>query len=564
MGAQLHESELTVGGMADAAAFLDTFRRRHGRPLRVLHIGNVANNAYNNAKLMRKAGAECDVLCYNYYHIMGCPEWEDADFEAAPSDQFHPQWSDVDLGAYQRPQWFVQGPIAFCMAYLIAKLEGNKARADILWRVLGICNGTMRAEWFPRDPELLWALIVAHWARAKDFYRRVAISNDPWLAIRRRMGIEERARPTVKVLAAHATMGAVTVVRALDRVLGGKDRMRAMEMRVGRRAKELADAFAHEFPERGDRLTVKELLEYGSLSDLWSRLLSHYDIVQAYATDAIFPLVAGKPYFAFEHGTLREIPFNPDPVGRTTALSYRLAQHVFVTNADCMGKARQLAGERITFINHPYDDDQEVDVVAAERLRRELGERLDADFLIFFPTRHNWRPPNAEKANDVLLRAFCRLRAGGKRVGLVCCDWGADAPESKRILAENDCGAHVSWVQPLGMVRFGRMAKACDIVADQFVFGAFGGILFKAFAVGAPVLTYLDESAVLRVYPECPPVLNCRTEDEIVRAVEAAIASPGELRARARASKAWMDKHHHASLTVAKQIEQYRRFLEGE
>ena len=60
--------------------WLDKFRQQHGRSPRVLHIGNIANNAYNNAKLLNKVGLECDVICYGYYHIMGCPEWEDADF----------------------------------------------------------------------------------------------------------------------------------------------------------------------------------------------------------------------------------------------------------------------------------------------------------------------------------------------------------------------------------------------------------------------------------------------------------------------------------------------------
>jgi len=29
---------------------------RLGRPLRVLHIGNIANNAYNNARIQRQYG----------------------------------------------------------------------------------------------------------------------------------------------------------------------------------------------------------------------------------------------------------------------------------------------------------------------------------------------------------------------------------------------------------------------------------------------------------------------------------------------------------------------------
>ena len=42
--AEEHEGESQLG-----FSFLKEFQHAHGRPLRVLHIGNIANNAYNNA-----------------------------------------------------------------------------------------------------------------------------------------------------------------------------------------------------------------------------------------------------------------------------------------------------------------------------------------------------------------------------------------------------------------------------------------------------------------------------------------------------------------------------------
>jgi hypothetical protein len=74
-------------------AWVGEFIEKFGRPPRVLHIGNVANNAYSNAKFFRRAGIDADVLCNDFYHIMGCPEWEDADFEAEFINQFFPDWS---------------------------------------------------------------------------------------------------------------------------------------------------------------------------------------------------------------------------------------------------------------------------------------------------------------------------------------------------------------------------------------------------------------------------------------------------------------------------------------
>ena len=51
--------------------WLHAFEASHGRKLRVLHIGNIANNGYLVAKLLRRAGIEADVLSYDYYHVMG-------------------------------------------------------------------------------------------------------------------------------------------------------------------------------------------------------------------------------------------------------------------------------------------------------------------------------------------------------------------------------------------------------------------------------------------------------------------------------------------------------------
>src|SRR5205823_2958199 len=66
-----------------------------------------ANNAYNNAKFLRRKGIEADVLCYDYAHIMAQPEWEDAVFDGQP-DEYAPQWKALDLGDFRRPQWFIQ------------------------------------------------------------------------------------------------------------------------------------------------------------------------------------------------------------------------------------------------------------------------------------------------------------------------------------------------------------------------------------------------------------------------------------------------------------------------
>src|SRR2546421_4301610 len=100
-------------------AWLREFERKHGRPLRVLHVGNIANNAYLNAKFLRQAGIDCHVLCYDYYEVASTPEWE--------------EW---DGRGYSRPTWFVQGPVVLSTRYLHALVSGEVARGFLLWQRL--------------------------------------------------------------------------------------------------------------------------------------------------------------------------------------------------------------------------------------------------------------------------------------------------------------------------------------------------------------------------------------------------------------------------------------------
>src|SRR5207247_1730404 len=88
-------------------------------------------------------GFDCDVLCYDYYHIMGCPEWEDAEFEVFRGDHFFPQWEAIDHRHFERPRWFAQGPMTAAIKYLMARRLGLATPAalsveelDQAWRDL--------------------------------------------------------------------------------------------------------------------------------------------------------------------------------------------------------------------------------------------------------------------------------------------------------------------------------------------------------------------------------------------------------------------------------------------
>ncbi len=118
-----------------AQDFLKRFRRACNRPLRVLHIGNAANNAYVSASIQRGWGIDADVLAMDDYSAMASPEWQDVGFRGAVANEDRPDWKSIDLHGFKRPAWFVQGPTDACIRYLLAR-TGKPSSASGLRRWL--------------------------------------------------------------------------------------------------------------------------------------------------------------------------------------------------------------------------------------------------------------------------------------------------------------------------------------------------------------------------------------------------------------------------------------------
>ena len=614
VGANLVGNE-HLGGDNSAARldWISEFRQYHGRAPRILHIGNIANNSYNNAKILNQAGFDCDVLCPDYYHIMGCPEWEDADFSGDVRDHFRPDWHRLELQGFERPPWFAQGPLKLSIEYLIARRTGATHAAQRLWQQLAhfnkttspeigskplfkihklsnavrrISNKLQNEEAIERLAEKVYfrmahilGMSPSRLPKLSNAVRRISNKLQNEEAIERlaekvyfRMAhilgmspsrLPKRGRKAFRLFARLVASNFRAVVMLL------RQSSRFSEPNVGDPypkgwEKEFCAFFREAFPERKDQLSEAEVSYFASGINHWRELFSHYDVIQAYSTDVIYPMLAKTPYIGFEHGTLREIPFENNATGRLTALGYHRANAVLVTNSDCLDNAYALSTGPVRFINHPYDEDHGLNVEGVDSLRQTLCEELQADFLIFFPTRQDWVASTgyADKANDLFLRGFAQLRKSGYAVGMVCCEWGSNVEQSKTLLRELEVEQYVQWRQPMAIVRFERHAAACDLTADQFKLGAFGGVLFKAMSIGVPVCTYLDGPMVAGSFPEIPPVVNCQTVEEIVISLEKLIRSRGTVEDYGLRGRSWIKSYHSGLQTVTTQADLYRSLLD--
>jgi hypothetical protein len=76
--------------------------------LRILHIGNIANNAYLAARSERRLGIDSHVISLDYTHIMGSPEWEHCRISRQQSEHFSQDFTDCSC-EFSRPNWFHSG-----------------------------------------------------------------------------------------------------------------------------------------------------------------------------------------------------------------------------------------------------------------------------------------------------------------------------------------------------------------------------------------------------------------------------------------------------------------------
>jgi glycosyltransferase involved in cell wall biosynthesis len=433
---------------------------------RVLHIGNVANNGYINAKLQRRSGLEADALA-DEWHILSRPEWEDADLRG----EFEPY----------------------------ADLSGPAARA-----------GWSRPEWLRSyrgwDPEF---------------------SRQPWL--------RERIR-----LAASTP----SIVR---RYFGLRRDYREVEAAQGTgrlRFLDVVQAWAW----------VRRLeQEFEPLPGLFRR----YDIVQAYAIHPILTLLMTPevPCVAFEHGTMREVPFEDGWRGRLLALAYRRASKVVITNPDVVAQARRLGVENYVFIPHPIDETKYTPGPSELRARLEAE---GADFVALSPSRHDWDV----KGSDRMLRAFAELVRGDRpNAVLVLTDWGLEVDRSRGLIRELGVEPNVRWLSPLPKLRLIDAYRAADVVLDQFLIGTFGAVAPEAMACETPVVMAFDAALHDWCFPTLPPVLDARTPEQIYGHLRRLAADSSERVRLGRASRDWVERHHGWRLVVDRHIAVYDEVL---
>lgn len=515
-------SEMSADGIDEALIppdlleWLRQFQRAKRRPLRVLHLGNIANNAYLNAKILRRAGIDADVASPDYYHIMGSPEWEELSKIGDYGDPFTPDWWRAGAGNFRRPEWFVQGSRDLCWRYLAARAEAKPIKTWLFGQKLI----------FER-----WRLYRRH--PAATFVRWI------W-ALRGRISAIRRSRP-------------VRAGVALVRLLLTRKKPPA----------ESTAATVQDYAKYGLQQEDFEQRIQFVKSDTWRTLDRYYDVVQGYALEGVYPLLSEtKPYAAYEHGTIRDIPFGQDSPSRICRAAFQGAAAMFITNSDCIPAAERLGiptSKRYP-VPHGFDSRK------MARFLREWRPRVlvKRDPPVFFaPARQHWKEGYAtwRKGNDLIVKSAAALKQRNMKFKIVFVEWGKEVALTKDLIKELGVESHIDWIQPLQKPELWKAYLASAAVIDQFVMPAIGSVTFEAMALERPVITAIDAPALTEFFGAVPPLLNAGDQEALQDAMLLVIDDERRAEHIGVQSGEWIKRHHSSETILTRHLSAYRAIL---
>ena len=568
------------------------------KPGSILHVGGVGWNSYLNSKLLNERGYTSHVAANDIYHCVCAPEWH----EMPPGsidrqvlgDEFFPNFFCLSGSRTARPRWFAQGPQLLVVPYLHATLHGHSEQADMLWNVLqfhrfkAVLHRTTVPEIVHLDEaaldDALRSLEVAH--EYLDELRAGWKTNQPVVRFIRRAaricgvpaehlvppflpgfvdGIVDQdteIAADVKVLRARGLAVAAGLERyAVAAPREGAASSGALAQYVARLRGDPAALAAERVRCRHRAVKPEDAALYSSVMPDWNHLFSGYDRCLFYGGSAVLGLLSDLPkYMAYEHGTIRSIPFEPSPIGRLTRASYEEADAVFITNTDYIAAKPRLEfnPKKRVYLPHAFDE-RPLFAYAAEK---RTGGRRPGPIRLFNPSRQDWvtNDPARSKGNHLIIDALAEVVGEGHdNFQLKFVAWGTDVDASRRRIADLGLDPYVTWIEPVTRSDLWQLYVDADAVLDQFVISGMSGVTFETLALGCRVITRDDGICNREFFGEGPPFMAASSTAEIAAHFRQLLADPEDWAGRGKAGQDWMRKFHSAIRFISLQEMQFAR-----
>ncbi len=302
-----------------------------------------------------------------------------------------------------------------------------------------------------------------------------------------------------------------------------------------------------------------------TVANEFADVLEYYDVIQGYSIDGFIPFINGfKNYTCYEHGTLREIPFEKSYNGILCSLAYKNAAFSFVTNSDALPSAKRLKLKkaRTVCLPHAFDDRKVLDFLAT----CEIREQVSGITTFFSPSRHHWHtePASMQKGNDLFLNAAAQVARTNRNFRIILVEWGVDVQRSKDLIRSLGIEDIVAWIPTLNKAELRRAYCSCDVVVDQFRIPAMGGVTFEAMALGRRVITRLDQVQTAEFFGVAPPCLAADSVESCTAWMFEVLADPSDEAGHGDAARSWFKKYHSARRIVALQLAAYRKMLDSD
>ncbi|MED7787548.1 hypothetical protein [Francisella sp. 19X1-34] len=517
---------------------------------KVLHIGNIANNAYLNAKILNSdTDIKSDVLSLNYYHIMGCPEWEDYDFKEDYGDDFNPKWDNRN---FKRPSWFSSGNGKFAIKYLIHKNKGNNIRA-LIYRCLAKYKKTLNLSSnlgiVFKDAQFLFIALAIAFVKVDFQYVKSFFKNKTGGL---RDKIIYKSFITILLLLTIPLWPLFIVFAYFHIKLGSKAETSEIEASINRLYTRLVNLAKSDYIP-----TKKELEPYIRTALMLEELFNYYDLIIGYGIEGIYPLLLGEKYIAFEHGTIRNLPFQNTPLGFVTRVTYEHANHVIITNADNLLAAQNLKLKKYTFVPHPINEEP---LIKISNDYEDLHSRYNTDFIAFHPSRQHWekdvRHPDWEKGNDIFIEGFAKfVRDVNSQAKAILISWGLKVEDSKSLIESLGIQDNIIWLKPKGTYEMTRTILGIDLLADQFYLGAFGSTAPRAWLCSKPSMLYLNEDMHEWCFDEMPINIQAKSPEDVFDGLKYIYSCVVDNKHEfGEKSREWYKKHHSNSVIREKLV----------
>jgi glycosyltransferase involved in cell wall biosynthesis len=508
--------------------------------MRTAHAGNIANNAYLIAKFLRRRGEDAHAFHFRAEFIMGHPEWEDADFDAELDPFDPPDWNALQFtNGYRRPAWvhYISG---LPDPYELPNTATGGAAARVMaatYSAATVPSGSL-ARLLRRGSAALAARYSA-------------------LARQGQLRLDEKAQ--LHTLALVRLAVETLAQERAQRRLFLNDRLRAVlaEVEAINRDSRLQAA--------GGSISFRQLTK----APFWASyrpMARDFDLVQLYGLEAVKGafLPPDRPFVAFEHSTMRTIPFEDTVRGRLLALAYKSADYCVITNPDVVGSAKRLGLERYRFIPHPLDETKYAP--AETPLREEILRQTGAELIFLCPTRHEWSDAFDSKRSDRAIKAYAAYsrNPANPRAALVLSRWGRDVRASEALIAREGLADRVIWRHPMHKLKLLEHYRAADVVLDQFheAVGTFGTVTAEALSCAKPVIMYFNPAVHEWCLPEMPPIESALTQEDIEQRLTVLANDPERRRRVGEASRAWIVKWHGWERCAGDHLEMYGQVME--